>query len=149
MTPTGRQPSNPPQFTAEAPPSTIAAPTSPPTRAWLELDGSPRIHVSVFQTTAPVSAAPVTATSSFEGTCTMPATVLATAAPIRSGPNRLKNAAKATAGSGRATRVDTRVAMALAASWNPFVSANRKAMEIARMSPVAIPLPRPDRSTRG
>ena len=47
--PTGRSPSSPPQCRAPAPASAKAAPARPPTRAWAELDGSPRHQVSRFQ----------------------------------------------------------------------------------------------------
>jgi hypothetical protein len=62
------------------------------------------------------------------GGSTIFATVLATAAPSSSGPSRLNTDAIRTAGSGRAARVATRVAIAFAASWNPFVSANASAI---------------------
>ena len=51
-TPTGRPFSMPPQLTASIPASTRAAPTSPPTRAWPLLEGSPSHQVSMFQVTA-------------------------------------------------------------------------------------------------
>ncbi len=145
-TPTGRQPSNPPQFTALTPTDTKAAPTSPPTSAWLELAGSPRSHVTTFHVTAPVSPAPTTATSCDVGTFTIVAMVLATAAPSRSGPIMLQTAARSTAGSGRPARVAIRVAIALAASCSPFVTANANAMTRARPNPVissAPPIERP------
>src|SRR5689334_9026672 len=46
--------------------------------------------------------------------------VLATAVPSRKAATKLKNAAHATASLGDRTRVDTTVAMLLAASWNPL-----------------------------
>ena len=85
-----------------------------------------------FQITAPVSPAPMTGTPWAGLTVTSLPTVLATAAPKRSGPSRLKTDAIKTAGSGRATRVATSVAIEFAASWNPFVRANANAMRIAR-----------------
>jgi hypothetical protein len=118
-------------LTAPTPASTTAAPTSPPTRAWLELDGSPRHHVTRFQATAAVRAAPITATVCEAGTWTMVAIVSATAAPSSSGPTRLQTAARVIAGPGRAPLVATRVAMALAASWNPLVTANARVTRTA------------------
>jgi hypothetical protein len=44
-------------FTASLPAETIAAPMSPPMRAWLDDDGSPAVHVKRFQAIAPTSAA--------------------------------------------------------------------------------------------
>src|SRR6478672_10814184 len=48
---------------ASNPSATIAAPTSPPTSAWVELDGKPRHHEYTFQTSAPLTPAPTTATT--------------------------------------------------------------------------------------
>src|SRR5512146_1975171 len=50
--------------------------------------------------------------------------VLATAVPSRKAAKKLKNAAQATASLGDNTRVETTVAMLLAASWNPFRKSN-------------------------
>ena len=80
-TPTGLIPSNPPQFTAPVPPSASAAPTNPPSSACPELDGRARHQVIAFHATAPVSAAPITKTTSSLGTVTIPAIVSATALP--------------------------------------------------------------------
>jgi magnesium chelatase family protein len=68
--------------------------------------------------------------------------VLATAAPNSSGPIMLQTAARRTAGSGRPARVAMSVAIALAASCSPFVTANANAMTTARPNPV-IPLAPP------
>ena len=59
-TPLGWPPLNPPQLTAWVPPSASAAPTSPPTSAWPELDGSPSAHAPTFQITAEASAIAIT-----------------------------------------------------------------------------------------
>ena len=48
-------------------------------------------------------------------------TVLATPVPKKNAATKLKNAAHATACSGDSTRVETTVAMELAASWNPLM----------------------------
>jgi hypothetical protein len=69
----------------------------------------------------------------------MPSIVSATAPPSRTGPATLHTAASSTAEAGRAARVATRVAIAFAASWTPFVNANAKAIAIANTSPVLIP----------
>ena len=89
-----------------------------------------------FHATAPVSAAPNTGITSLVGTVTMPAIVFATALPRSSGPSTLPTAASSTALPGRAARVATSVAMALAASWMPFVNAKANAMPIATTRPV-------------
>jgi hypothetical protein len=123
-TPTGRQCSIPPQLTAWAPPSTTAAPTSPPTSACPELDGKPSRHVARFQVTAAARPAPITSIVTSGGTVTMPPIVSATAAPRNSGPSRLKTDASRIACRGVAARVATSVAIAFDASWSPFVTAN-------------------------
>ena len=130
-TPTGLIPSNPPQFTEPVPPSAIAAPTNPPSSAWPELDGRARHQVIAFHATAPVSAAPITNTTSSMGTVTIPAIVSATAFPRMSGPITLPKAASTIAGPGRAARVATSVAIALAASCKPLVNANASAIPTA------------------
>ena len=48
-------------------------------------------------------------------------TVLATAVPKVNAATKLKNAAHTTALPGESTRVDTTVAIELAASWNPLM----------------------------
>ena len=130
-TPTGCQPSSPPQLTACTPPSTTAAPTSPPTRAWPELDGRPSRQVSRFQVTAAARPEPITSTAPAGATVTMPPIVSATAAPSSSGPSRLNTDASTIACSGVAARVATSVAIALEASWSPFVVAKASANTIA------------------
>ncbi len=92
--------------------------------------------MSPFQTTAPVSAAPTTAITSLDGTATIPAIVLATALPNSSGPTTLPTAARMTAEPGRAARVITSVAMALAASCTPLVNAKARAIAMATTRPV-------------
>ena len=53
---------------------------------------------------------------------TMPApTVFATAGPARNAAAKLKKAAQITAFPGVSTRVETTVAIELAASWNPLM----------------------------
>ena len=115
-TPTGRQPSRPPHWIASMPAAAKAEPTRPPTSAWAELEGSPRDQVSRFQSVAASTPAPIVATASSGATVTIPAIVSATAVPTRSAPSMLKTAARTIACPGRAPRVATRVAIALAAS---------------------------------
>ena len=140
-TPTGRQCSMPPQLTACRPPSTTAAPTSPPTSAWPELDGRPSRQVTKFQVTAAARPAPITSTVTSGGTVTSPPIVSATAAPRNSGPSRLNTDASRIACSGVAARVATKVAIAFDASWSPFVTANPIANSTATTSSVSTSRP--------
>jgi hypothetical protein len=151
-TPVGWPPPTPPQLTAPTPASTTVAPTRPPTRAWLELDGSPSRQVVTFQDTAAVRAAPTTVAVWAGSTSAMLAMVLATAAPSSSGPTMLQTAARAMADPGRAPLVATRVAMALAASLKPLVNAKARMTATAstnvtstRQPPGCRPLSRPAR----
>jgi hypothetical protein len=50
----------PPQSTAPGPALEMAAPMSPPTSAWEELEGMPKCQVMRFQAMAPMSAANTT-----------------------------------------------------------------------------------------
>src|SRR5690625_148353 len=103
-------------------PAAMLAPAMPPTRAWEDEDGRPYHHVMRFQPTAPMRAPAMMARPSIvSGGSMMPEpTVRATPSP-RKAPTRLKKAAMANAKRGVSARVDTEVAMALAASWNPLV----------------------------
>src|SRR5262249_55651465 len=134
----GRQPWKPPHVTAWTPCAASAEPASPPTRAWPELDGSPRSHVRTFHTTAASTPAPITEIACAPETETTPAIVLATAVPTSRAPRRLNAAESSTASSGRAPRVATRVAIAFAASWKPFVTEKAKANETASQRPIAV-----------
>ena len=70
-----------------------------------------------------MSPAPSTATVAVGSTVTIFDTLLATVAPPRSGPSIVKHEVSTTACTGRATRVITSAALALAALWNPVVRA--------------------------
>src|SRR3990172_11846875 len=84
------------------------------------------------QTMAAVRPAKMTALSTTSG-CTMPfPTVVATATPKPKAAMKLKNAAHATACRGVSTRVDTMVAIELAASWKPFMKSNASATRMRR-----------------
>ena len=93
-----------------------AAPAKPPMRAWDELVGRPQYQVMRFQTMAPINAAKTTAWSTTLDSTTPLPTVVATLTPKPNAAMKLKNAAQATACMGDRTRVDTTVAMELAAS---------------------------------
>src|SRR4051794_22400673 len=60
--------------------------------------------------------------------------VLATAVPSRKAAAKLKNAAQATAMRGESTRVETTVAMELAASWKPLRKSNASATATVKTS---------------
>ena len=102
-------------------PEARAAPTRPPINACEEDDGSPKYQVIRFQAMAP-SRPPITMTRPWlpdGGEITLP-TVLATSWP-RKAPTKFMTAAMARATRGVRARVDTEVAIALAASWKPLV----------------------------
>jgi hypothetical protein len=110
----------PAQTTASVPATQRPAPTSPPIRA-CELDeGMPFHQVSRFQAMAPIRAPKITR-SLMTLTSMMPdPTVLATCRPKKAKAMKLKKAAHTTAQRADSTRVDTMVAIELAASCSPF-----------------------------
>ena len=71
----------------------------------------------------------------------MPPTVSATAVPARTGPSTVNTDASTTAWAGRAARVATSAATALAESWKPLVKSKAKAMTTARSRPPTSPPP--------
>src|SRR5881397_2337593 len=93
-----------------------ALPAYPPISACDELVGNPNNHVTIFQAIAPNRPAKMT----FEATALMSIipepTVLATPTPNPNAATKLKNAAQTTAWPGESTRVETTVAIELAAS---------------------------------
>jgi hypothetical protein len=103
-------------------PDTSAAPTRPPISAWEDDDGRPKYQVIRFQTMAPSRAATTTTRPwVFEPPGTMISlTVFATFWP-RKAPTKFMTAAMMSATRGVSARVDTEVAIALAASWKPLV----------------------------
>jgi hypothetical protein len=91
----------------------------------------PPSQVTTFQVMAAVRAPKMT-WGSITSAATMPRpTVCATAAPKNRKAMKLKNAAQTTAYCGRRTRVDTIVAMELAASCSPLRKSNRSATTIS------------------
>ena len=112
----------------------MPAPTSPPTSACELLDGMPKPQVIRFQRIAPMSA-PNTTRGSTTAAAMMPVpSVLATCRPKNRKAMKLKNAAQATAYCGRSTRVETMVAIELAASCSPFRKSNASATAIRPIS---------------
>ena len=109
-----------PHFTV-APPAS-AAPHSPPIRACDDDDGRPRHQVSRFQAVAPMRAPAQMATPVLPiGTSMMSAPIVSATRTPAKPPSRFITAASASAIRGVSARVDTDVATALAASWNPLV----------------------------
>src|SRR5689334_16762329 len=105
-------------------PAARPAPTRPPIKACEEDDGRPKYQVTRFQVMAPTSAEKTTTipdvlSSSDASRIPLP-TVFATSV-LTSAPARLATAARSRATRGVRARVDTAVAIALAASWKPFV----------------------------
>ncbi len=80
----------------------------------------------------------ITRFASEASTMTMPPIVFATAAPSSSGPSRLKIDASTIACFGVAARVATSAAIAFAASWRPFVTANAAASTTAATRPASM-----------
>ena len=122
----------PVQTAAEIPAFAMPAPTSPPISA-CELDeGIPSAQVIRFQTMAPTSAAKITVASTTLGSMMPVPIVLATWSPNNRKAMKLKKAAQSTAYCGRSTRVDTIVAIELAASCNPLRKSNSSATAIRK-----------------
>ena len=118
---------SPAASSAPTPVFATAAPARPPIRACDELDGIPTHQVTRSQTMAPARAARTTAPSTRCGS-TMPVPIVAaTCSPKNKKATKLKNAAHTTAHRGESTRVETTVAIELAASWNPLTKSNTSA----------------------
>src|SRR6266567_1636363 len=97
-----------------------AAPQSPPMREWLELEGKPNHQVAMFHANAAITAQSTVGIVT-TSVSTRPLPIVEATAPPSSAPVRLKKAAIAIALRGVRTRVETTVAMALAASWKPLL----------------------------
>ena len=127
----------------EVPSAGRVAPIMPPASAWDEEDGSPQYQVSRFQAMAPTSdgedhhqhhGGRPWRFSISKWMIPLPM-VLATLswAPQRTGAAamKLKKAAQATAFMGVSTRVETTVAIELAASWKPLMKSKPRATRIS------------------
>ena len=125
---------SPPHFTWV--PDARAAPTRPPISPCEEEDGSPARQVTRFQAMPPNSAAATTTRPPVPlGTAMMPLpTVAATPVPSRA-PTKFIDAPRASAMRGVSARVDTLVAMAFEASWNPLVKSKPRATTTMAASP--------------
>src|SRR4030081_1944674 len=129
---------SPLQTAAEIPALAIPPPTSPPIKACELEDGIPNPQVIRFQTMAPIKAAKITCASITLGSMIPVPMVCATLSPNTRKATKLKNAAHSTAYCGRSTRVETMVAIELAASCNPLRKSNNSATAI---NPISIGRP--------
>ena len=98
----------------------------PPMSAWLELDGSPRSHVTRFQVIAPTSPARMTLSVTASGS-TIPVAIVAATLSETNAPAKFSTDAMRTAVRGESARVETLVAIAFAVSWKPFVKSKKSA----------------------
>ena len=114
-------------MTASLPLATSAAPTSPPIRPWLELDGRLSAQVTRFHRIAPSRAANSTSSVIRSWTTTSSAMVSATWIEMNA-PAKFSTADRATARRGLMALVAIDVAMALAVSWKPLVKSNASAV---------------------
>ena len=105
-------------------PAAMPTPIRPPIRACDEDDGMPKYHVMRFHVIAPIRAL-MTTVRACSGVMSSKPTrislmVFATPTPSNA-PTKFKIAAMISAIRGVSARVDTEVAIALAASWKPLV----------------------------
>src|SRR5437867_513623 len=122
-----------PAATSDAKPAlATAAPAKPPMSACDELVGNPQYQVIRSHTMAPQSPARIIHWSTMAESTTPLPTVLATCTPKPKAATKLKKAAHTTAWSGVSTRVETTVAMELAASWKPLMRSQLKAMRTSK-----------------
>src|SRR5205085_11983223 len=91
-----------------------------------ELVGKPRINVVRFQVMAPRRPARITCSLIMSMRTRPLPMVLATAVPKKNAAMKFQKAAQATAVKGLRTRVETTVAMELAASCQPFENSKAK-----------------------
>jgi len=117
----------PSQLTTSSPEAAIDEPATPPIRAWLELEGSPRNQVMRFQVIAPTSPARMTLKVIVSG-FTIPLAMVAATANDANAPAKFRIAARMTAVRGVSALVETLVAIALAVSWKPFVKSKKRAV---------------------
>src|SRR2546426_3002587 len=106
----------------------------PPMSACEDDVGSPQYHVIRSQAMAPTSPARITHWSTTLASTTPLPTVVATWTPKPKAATKLKKAAHTTACSGVRTRVETTVAMELAASWKPLMKSKISATMTMRMT---------------
>jgi hypothetical protein len=115
---------------ASTPKPTSAAPMRPPNSAWLDEDGRPSSHVTMFHTTAPMRPAKMSSgvmSTPPSPSLMMPPEMVVATAVERNAPTRLRIAARPTATLGRSAPVAMGVAIAFAVSWKPFVKSKKSA----------------------
>ena len=117
----------PPHLTTSKPEAAMPEPSTPPIRAWLELDGRPRYQVTRFQVIAPTNPA-MTTSSVITSALTIPFAIVAATSSETNAPTTLSTAALSTAARGERARVETLVAIEFAVSWNPFVKSKKSAI---------------------
>src|ERR1700728_529136 len=118
---------NPCHFTAWPPAAAMVDPTTPPIRAWDELEGIPKNHATRFQAIPPARPAKTTV-SVTSLVSTKPLAMVAATLKERNAPTRLSTPEIATATRGDRAPVAIDVAMALPVSWNPLVKSNANAV---------------------
>src|SRR6266478_9722439 len=102
--------------------------------------GRPHHQVSKSHTIAPAKPAMTTYWVTSSSRIIPLPMVLATAVPRRNAATKLKKAAQITASLGDKTRVDTTVAMLLAASWKPFKKSKARATATVTISSSSLAL---------
>src|ERR1041385_6099148 len=90
-----------------------------------------------FQTIAPTNPPKITKGSTIAGSMIPLPTVVATWTPKPKAATKLKKAAHTTACSGVSTRVETTVAMELAASWKPLMKSKISATRTMKTTTVS------------
>ena len=124
-----------------APPPAFAkpAPIKPPIKACELLEGMPAHQVIRFHEMAPTRAAKITPALTMPGSMMPVPMVWATCRPKNRKAMKLKNAAQNTAARGGSTRVETMVAIELAASCKPLRKSKTRATAIKPTStPTAV-----------
>ena len=124
----------PEAMTTSRPPLLMPAPSRPPIRAWLLDEGMPSHQVITFHAIAPIRAPKMMPGSTIIGSMIPFPTVSATWRPKNRKAMKLKKAAQATATGGLSTRVETTVAIELAASCRPFRKSKASATPMSATS---------------
>src|SRR5215208_47420 len=122
-----------PRSNAPKPALATPAPAKPPMSACEDEVGRPSHQVRRFQAIAPASPAKTTASLTTAESTVLP-TVLATCVGKTRKAMKLNRAAQTTASRGVSTRVETTVAIELAASWKPLVKSNTSASATIAMT---------------
>jgi len=108
-------PITPPALTPAPPVAASIAPTIPPIRAWEELDGSPKSHVTRFQVMAPTSPAKAIVSVTWAASM-MPVAMVAATCKEMNAPAKFNSDAIVTALRGDRARVEIEAATTFAVS---------------------------------